>query len=632
MKPAWRTTFAALVITAGCSLNNNGIIDINHTETNGGHPRPTDDETDSDSASEQSTESGTPSDTDRFGTCDTPLSFNDLAEEVSPGVYQVAAEMPERPSEHSGRCSMSGAPGPEMVYIMESPMDGPVEIRLEGDDPLLYIRRGCDDPAAEVACNDDYEGTNSAVYLNVSAGETYYLFADVFSEDDVAPFVLTIDTDPPPPTIQIPDGAWEAPALGIGLTAEDDNIEWFEITDTSCYLWMAGLIQNFEGIIEGAEVTTDGDLALSLSGGLVPDVLSPVDALPELCADGGMPMAGDDDYERDPMQIFDLFTTTFRSHYPFFEKRGIDWDALTDEYRCAVTDDISDEDLFDLLAEMIQPLDDYHVYIENDNTSVESGTPPAIEMFLKEFETSGEDDFFEYLWEQLELLAENSYGYLMDDPEGDPEVFAWGRLADDVGYLRITEFDGYDDEFAAAVEWALDDLADTEILVIDVRINFGGGDHLGLLTAGHFTDTPVDAMTINLRYKDEVTESQTVQILPVTERYNGQIVVMTSDSTPSAGETFVLMMRALPQVTLFGESTMGIFASRIGRMLPNGWTFGVPKRITKDMDGDVFEVSGIPPDVPSTPMLTPLEERLMGVDLGLEALIDWLASEDRTAR
>ena len=539
-------------------------------------------------------------------------------------MYQVEGDLPERPSSQSGSCAVSGYAGPEAVYVLESPMDGAVEIRLEGDDPLLYVRTDCEDPTTEVVCNDDFEGPNSTVFLRVSAGTTYYLFADVFSEDAVSPFVLTVDTDPAPPKNHIPDGVWEAPMYGIVLTSEDDVIEWFEISDLSCFLWMDGLIHNFGSIITDADLTDEGKLALFLSGGLVPVVLDSADALPALCADGGTPMAGDDAYERDPLLLYDIFTTTFRDHYPFFDERAVDWDSITESYRGAVTSDISDEALFDVFAEMIQPLGDYHVYIDNGETSVEAGVPPAIEMLLAEFEAQGGDDFFEYFWEQITLMAENAFSYLIDDVSGDPETFAWGHLADDVGYLRIIEFDEYTDVFTAALEAALDDLSDTETLVIDIRINFGGGDHLGLITAGHFTDIPVDALKVNVRFKDDVTGFQTVGIDPLGERYPGQVVVMTSENTPSAAEVFTLMMKALPQVTLFGENTMGIIGSRMHRLLPNGWTFGVTKEIIRTSDGELFEATGVPPDAPATPMIAPLDDRLMGIDVGMEALLSWL--------
>ena len=75
-----------------------------------------------------------------------------------------------------------GGQGPEVVLAinLNAPAAVTVEV-LEADyDPLIFAREAvCDDPAAELACNDDFNGLNSLIEFRAAAG-TYYIFIDGF--------------------------------------------------------------------------------------------------------------------------------------------------------------------------------------------------------------------------------------------------------------------------------------------------------------------------------------------------------------------------------------------------------------------------------------------------------------------
>jgi carboxyl-terminal processing protease len=50
------------------------------------------------------------------------------------------------------------------------------------------------------------------------------------------------------------------------------------------------------------------------------------------------------------------------------------------------------------------------------------------------------------------------------------------------------------------------------------------------------------------------------------------VVVLTSRSTASAVESFVMSMRVLPHTTIAGDATGGGVGDPVFRELPNGWT------------------------------------------------------------
>ena len=64
---------------------------------------------------------------------------------------------------------------------------------------------------------------------------------------------------------------------------------------------------------------------------------------------------------RDPEKNFEELWETFYNRYPFFELRNVDWKKQYDTYRPKVTSKTSDDELFDILCQMLDPLDDGHV-------------------------------------------------------------------------------------------------------------------------------------------------------------------------------------------------------------------------------------------------------------------------------
>ncbi len=133
------------------------------------------------------------------GNCETPIAVADVAETGDDGETIVRDTTAGAPFDHDGSCSQYSAR--EIVYAWEAPEAGTVVVTMEGGDgdedhpdPLLYVSTTCDDET-EVACNDDEETgdmLNSRVTFGVTAGTTYFIFADGYQRGDEGSFVLTI--------------------------------------------------------------------------------------------------------------------------------------------------------------------------------------------------------------------------------------------------------------------------------------------------------------------------------------------------------------------------------------------------------------------------------------------------------
>jgi carboxyl-terminal processing protease len=64
---------------------------------------------------------------------------------------------------------------------------------------------------------------------------------------------------------------------------------------------------------------------------------------------------------RNPELNFEKLWETFQNRYPFFDLRNVDWKKQYDTYRPKVTSLTTDDELFDIFCEMLDPLDDGHV-------------------------------------------------------------------------------------------------------------------------------------------------------------------------------------------------------------------------------------------------------------------------------
>jgi len=140
------------------------------------------------------------------------------------------------------------------------------------------------------------------------------------------------------------------------------------------------------------------------------------------------------------------------------------------------------------------------------------------------------------------------------------------------------------------------------VLVIDVRINFGGNDLYGVEVASRLATADYLAYTKVARDPlagKKWTPEDPIMVHPTTQPgFRGPVVELIGPLTISAGETFTeALMGRSPHIVRIGENTQGVFSDVLDRRLPNGWRFGLPNEIYRTADGKTFDLVGIPPDL-----------------------------------
>ena len=69
------------------------------------------------------------------------------------------------------------------------------------------------------------------------------------------------------------------------------------------------------------------------------------------------------DADGSPKGIFNTMWNDFNETYALFEHKGVDWNDVYNTYSPQISSNMSDQALFNVLAEMIEVLNDAHVWI-----------------------------------------------------------------------------------------------------------------------------------------------------------------------------------------------------------------------------------------------------------------------------
>ncbi len=173
------------------------------------------------------------------------------------------------------------------------------------------------------------------------------------------------------------------------------------------------------------------------------------------------------------------------------------------------------------------------------------------------------------------------------------------RLEGNVGYLDLRMFMPAElggDTAAAAMNL----LAHTDALIIDVRKNGGGDPSMVALVSSYlFGPEPVHLNDLYFRPEDSTHQWWTLPHVP-GRRYEGKpVYVLTSRRTFSAAEEFTYNLKSLKRATIVGETTGGgahpggmkRITEHFGMFVPSG-------RAINPITRTNWEGTGVTPDVP----------------------------------
>jgi hypothetical protein len=420
------------------------------------------------------------------------------------------------------------------------------------------------------------------------------------------------------------DGIWQSEGYGNIFVIQGSQIESFQFTTTICVKGPAAHFVDASGAVKNSEgdgfTIRDGDSADNKLVHPGEFRLDRISGLPSLC---------NHLTPNTPAGNFEVFARTFAEHYVWLDVKHANWNTLTERARNAITPATSPTQLFEIMKGLIEPFGDAHtaIYAPAIHREFEGFRPGGYQLT----EGKAQDDFIKH---EMPVIWGVTDRLLVAKPRTFVNgLVAYGHAGRNIGYLRVIAMGSANFKKSLAnLESALDTIfsdPDLRSLVLDLRINFGGGDAFGFAIASRLATTDYLAFTQQVRNSPTDRSSFTPEkpiMLHASHRpsFQGPVVELIGPLTQSAGETFTMaLMGRTPRVIRVGESTQGVFSDTLSRRLPNGWMIYLSNEIVRTKDGKAFDAIGVPPDI-AVPVFAH-NDIAAGRDLALAAAVSQLA-------
>lgn len=284
-------------------------------------------------------------------------------------------------------------------------------------------------------------------------------------------------------------------------------------------------------------------------------------------------------YDNNPRGNFKALWRIIDEHYCFFDYKqqeyGLDWHAVYNKYAPQFDDQMTEEQTFEVLTNMLGELKDGHV---NLYAPFDVGRDWS---WKEDYPSHFSENVLKlYLGKDYKIAAGMKYRILNDN----------------VAYLRCATF--VNDFGAGNLDRILLYFAPCNGLIIDLRENGGGMVTSAEALAARFTNEEVLVGYMQHKtgpgHNDFSPRRQ--QILKPSKglRWQKRVVVLTNRGVYSAANEFVKYMKCLPQVTIVGDRTGGGAGLPFSSELPNGWIVRFSACPMYDRDGKDTEF-GIAP-------------------------------------
>lgn len=312
------------------------------------------------------------------------------------------------------------------------------------------------------------------------------------------------------------------------------------------------------------------------------------------------------DLDTSHITVFENLWNEYNILYSLFDIKGVDWDEEYKKHRPNITNEMSEEELFNEICDMLSVLDDTHVSLTSDFDHFKS----------RESQTSPFDlDIVLPYLDTYSVVGDNNMIY--------------GNIGNR-GYLYIRTFT-YDNVSATTLlDWALEIDHIIEFMeiypevIVDIRGNGGGLPQTAYYLIHRFTDQKRAFQTVQTKNgpgPEDFSTPTTYYIKPDgPKQYTKRTYLLTDRTSLSAAENFTMAMKTLPHVIHVGSPTGGIFSLALARDLLNGWECRISVQLTKDIDGICYEGIGISP-APEYLIEYKEEDRTAGKDTQLDFIL-----------
>ncbi len=285
-----------------------------------------------------------------------------------------------------------------------------------------------------------------------------------------------------------------------------------------------------------------------------------------------------DKASNDPYVNFEYLWNEVDKKYSYFELKNIDWNDVQVRYKQKLYLNMTQEALFDVLAEMLKELKDDHTNL------------------FSPFNVSRYN---------LPLQKEKNYHARTVSEFYIPNAMITGPFVHDflhngsIGYVRYSSFMS---AFSKTdLDYVINRYKNTRGLILDVREN-GGGNMFNIMP---LLERFVDKRTLvsysitrsGVGHQDFSDPAPMFANAHEGDVFMKPVVVLIDRGSYSATTFFSLCTKALPNVVLLGDTTGGGGGLPNGGQLPNGWTYRFSITQLLDVNKNAYAEMGVPPDI-----------------------------------
>lgn len=459
-------------------------------------------------------------------------------------------------------------------------------------------------------------------------------------------------------------GAWINPNQGMALHIGDNSVTGYSYSRATCAV--RGNLNQLP-FLEAEKILTqlkpsanNRQLTYLPRGDIEANRKSFVAAtLPAPCTTAPQPNTFN------PQHLFEHSWHMLNDYYPQFSQRNILWQSLWDTYRPRISEDTTEDALLKILSVMLSVLDDPQVSLRVNTNTIEtefySGSPAGWYSNYIELASQYDTTQAERLNQLVAVVTQNIQRNYMNAPDvlatskpGEMPL-SWGKLQGNIGYINIQSMTAAaggnktDSSAAASLEaqvalikrqmnTVLEQLKDTDGLIMDLRFSSQGRTEVSLAIANYFTDIEREAYTNKNFRAGSLGSPKSFFLKPVssTFRYSGPVHLITGPNTAGAAEALTLAMRTLGQVSHLGEASQGSLSETLDIPLMAGWKLGMPHQLVVAAGEKNFAGNGIEPEhvVPVTSIYSAVSFGTQpAIHFALQALganLDVSASEYKT--
>jgi retinol-binding protein 3 len=223
---------------------------------------------------------------------------------------------------------------------------------------------------------------------------------------------------------------------------------------------------------------------------------------------------------------------------------------------------------------------DLHLFVTYDPPleRVLIATPPTPSVDLQELPPTAD---------RLVAMRQSNYGFRKVE-----------LMSGNVGYLELRSFAdlNYSKETAVA---AMNFLANTDAVIIDLRKNPGGFINLEIFLASYFYGfEPIELLSRYHREGDVTVKEWTLREVPGKRMPYADLYILTSGETSSAGEAFSFILQQRKRAKIVGEKTSGGGYGNKETPIGNGFVFFVSTfRQFDPRTGRGWQEVGVQPDI-----------------------------------